>query len=962
MNNTRLKLALIAWSIVAVALVAALGYAPYSHIPNRVLRLQQVQHSAPAFDQGQAAAVNDLMTGGTQPYSYQWLVETPSSLAYSTASQSICPSGSANGIYLPANSASLIETCTFQTNTATQTGLYSFMFNLTDSSTTPQHYTNVSSIIINAAPKVVLHAASGTIAAGGNDMLSARISAGTGPFTVNILYANGTLAYSAAASGGAVSYDFAPSSPGSYVFQADATDDGTASQFAFNSVPVQVNVSGPLTGGNVLIIESRSVMDVPQNVLLTARADSGVGPYIYSWSINGNSIGTNASTLTLYANASTLGSDSLSVKVEDAAGQNAIAYNTITVNSELNPSNVTIIVPQSTLYTLANETVYAKATGGTPPYTYSGWSLNYAHIAGTSNTAIIQGNGTDLGYDYLSVNVTDSAGEQATGSNVLNVSVRPDAYLTASPNAIDEGQNTVLTERINGTFLGAEGSPGADASATQGPASPYNVSFYDSASGSLIATVPAIANFSEFGINFIANAIYSPQHSGTIPINAVVTYAYGGSVYIVSYNSIMVYGALAVNATPKSIASTIGGSVEYSADVNGGSGNFLYQWYNYSGLSPSPITGQDSRNLTVPGSAQGAFTYLVKVTDIGVAPNVIAYSGNAMLHVSAPTTTAAPVLGSGGTGSPGGAGQKPTVKQVRSCYDVLNFTQDNQETLTLNGTSFNIVENFITPTSAGISVNGRSYTLSNGESIDAGSGSGYNYTLQLQNISYLPIQHVVAVSLCSSQTGAKAPNKNNPVNQSSHSGAGAPVNLSISSNGIITATGQSGQMIQIIANGNVVAQGTGTVVYNGYGLMPGIYSIVGRDNASSMRSGSQTFLRPKDVAVLELTGKCSNSTAAGPCTITGTIYTNGSVLNASLYLNGNYIGTTTSSINSTLLVPGNYVFALKTAGNAHYAPAAISYNYTVGGPQQAPALPAVVAIITAISSSVTVTALLRYHR
>ena len=151
-NNTNLKLAVIALIVVAIAMAAVPGAT--RHAPrqlNHALGLQEAQRTPASFDQGQAVNISDTIRGGTPPYSYQWLMEAPGSASYSPAPQSVCPVSSANDVSLPENSQSLTVACTFQTGPETQPGMYSFTFNLTDNSSTPEHYANTTNVVINPA-------------------------------------------------------------------------------------------------------------------------------------------------------------------------------------------------------------------------------------------------------------------------------------------------------------------------------------------------------------------------------------------------------------------------------------------------------------------------------------------------------------------------------------------------------------------------------------------------------------------------------------------------------------------------------------------------------------------------------------------------------------------------------------------------------------------------------------------
>ncbi len=121
---------------------------------------------------------------------------------------------------------------------------------------------------------------------------------------------------------------------------------------------------------------------------------------------------------------------------------------------------------------------------------------------------------------------------------------------------------------------------------------------------------------------------------------------------------------------------------------------------------------------------------------------------------AAPTV---PSTGGGGgstggavVGAPGGS-SLPTYASYsngdRMGYEIANFSQDNSETLTVGGTAFTVVENFITPTSAGVTVNGQSLTLSPGAPVQVLNTTGIAYYVELSSVSYLPVLQTVALYL-----------------------------------------------------------------------------------------------------------------------------------------------------------------------------------------------------------------------
>ena len=994
-DNKRAVAMIIAMLITAT--IAAIGHSIMYHgSTGYTMRILQeapasntaVVASAARFDQGQAINTSNVIYGGDEPYTYNWLVEVPGSNFYVQAPQSICTVSSGGNVVIPEGRDNITEACDFATNSLTGTGKYSFILNVTDSASSPYTATlGPANIVLESAPALYLTTKSRVVGIGQTTNITARVEGGAGPFNI-IFYTNGTAAYLAGnvPYNGTANFTFTPTAPGNYVFTATATDTGTEYPFEFNSAPLPLSTYGQFTGANILVAVYPANIDVPQNTVFNALVDGVTMPsYGYTWLFDGNVIGTNSTDLIFHANASTVGYDTVSVVVTDSFGQNATGSNNVQVNGRLGSPYAAILLPQNTIYLGDSENAVAYMTGGTPPYSYSNWRIVYGTgeysftypINGTANTVSIKGNFSDQGLGVIEVNVTDSTGEEITVTNTINITYSPATNdLVIAPNTIDGAQNTLLSEYFTtGNFLNEEGTM-QDALSNQKYGGPlFNVSFYNTGTSALIGnSIASLVAGDNYTLYFSAAMPYHPAGTGDFTLNAVVAYLGSDLTYAASTNTLVVYNPLGINASPSSQSITEGGNAVYTADVSGGSGNFSYQWYNYTGPVPVRIEGADANTLVVSGSSQGTFTYYAYVIDNGAESGNDAASANVLLTVNGKGTGG---TGGGGGGSGGGGGGggtfKPTVTQNGSCYYISNFTQDSQESIDLNSSSFGVVENYITPTGAGIDINGVAYFVGEGGMVQIGSTAGYNYTMRLVNFSYAPILHTVDISICSSQRQAAAPVppvQNVTANSETHTGtdigspaSGSQVTLSIGSNGTITAIGPAGHVIAIVANGNVVDEGDGIATYNGYGLLPGNYTVVGRDTYTMIDSQAENFTRPRSEAVLELVRRCTNTAAGtgGPCTVTASIYANGSMLNASLYVNGNYVGSTDTVINSTMTAPGNYVYVFSTRGNSYFAPATASYTYTLPASAQDPAqVPAVAAIVVAICSSATLGMVIRH--
>ena len=95
-----------------------------------------------------------------------------------------------------------------------------------------------------------------------------------------------------------------------------------------------------------------------------------------------------------------------------------------------------------------------------------------------------------------------------------------------------------------------------------------------------------------------------------------------------------------------------------------------------------------------------------------------------------------------------------SITRSGTCYVIHNMTQYSNVTLSLNGSSYTILENFISPLQVGISINNVSYTLKGGIPITFAKSSLYNYTVELTSVSYKPYLHVVSLAVCTVPKGA----------------------------------------------------------------------------------------------------------------------------------------------------------------------------------------------------------------
>jgi hypothetical protein len=168
--------------------------------------------------------------------------------------------------------------------------------------------------------------------------------------------------------------------------------------------------------------------------------------------------------------------------------------------------------------------------------------------------------------------------------------------------------------------------------------------------------------------------------------------------------------------------------------------------------------------------------------------------------------------GGGGGGGGGGGNFVPTVKTSGNCTTISNFSQDNSERFTLNNQAFTVVENYINPNSAGVSVNGKAYLLDLNAPQNVLNTSGADYKITLKSISYLPIVDTITVELCYSSNQQ----------QKQSSGAGSSMLVSLTTNKTISVQNGPVLLTGSITNGTtgpykydfIVTNSTGKIVFN----------------------------------------------------------------------------------------------------------------------------------------------------
>ena len=184
---------------------------------NSALSPGSVSASASALNPGESVTFTAGPSGGTAPYSYKWYSES--------------------GANPSCSSSYLVPGQTSSTYTATPDTTNTFDYQVADSATVPNDQCSASSatVTVTTAPIVTLSVNSSGTAIGSNIVITSDISAGTGPFTVNLIHNGSVVSTNTISSpGGSALLFFFPDTIGTYSFKADAVDNGN-NGYAFNS-------------------------------------------------------------------------------------------------------------------------------------------------------------------------------------------------------------------------------------------------------------------------------------------------------------------------------------------------------------------------------------------------------------------------------------------------------------------------------------------------------------------------------------------------------------------------------------------------------------------------------------------------------------------------------------------------------------------------------------------------------
>ena len=196
----------------------------------------------------------------------------------------------------------------------------------------------------------------------------------------------------------------------------------------------------------------------------------------------------------------------------------------------------------------------------------------------------------------------------------LVIDQTPTVSISPTNSILDQGQQTYLISNVlNGTGI-------------------FNYQWYNATSGSNIAISNAIGSI------FLFNA----STSGNFKYNLIVTDVGSSNVVTIQSNNaiITVEPSLTVNTIPSNAILLPGNSLAINSLVTGGTGNFIYQWYNFSsGIFPVLMPSQTSNALSSTFNSFGNFYYLLIVTDQDTTTSPKASAISIPVNVIIPTPT-----------------------------------------------------------------------------------------------------------------------------------------------------------------------------------------------------------------------------------------------------------------------------------------------------------------------------------
>ena len=333
---------------------------------------------------------NCIVTGGSQPYTYQWYLNGD------------LVAGAINNswTFIPASK-----------------GTYNIFVNVTDiNSVTTQ--SNSATVIVETPTNVTLNPTQVKMYLGQSQTINSSVQGGTAPFTYQ-WYLNDTAILGATNQ----NFIFTPTSAGNYKIYLTATD-------ALNILTVS-DTSTDITVYSQLLVSINPMslnMTIGTAQTFSTTVFGGAQPYVYQWYLNGSPI-LNASSSTWTFIPVSSGDFSVYLIVADN-NTAMIQSNNATLMVE-SLTNVTISPVQVRMYLGQSQTFDSIVSGGTTPYSFQ-WYLNDTAVSG-ANSQNWTFTPTLEGHYKIYLNITDAFGIKTQSNIITDIIVYSQLIVSINP-------------------------------------------------------------------------------------------------------------------------------------------------------------------------------------------------------------------------------------------------------------------------------------------------------------------------------------------------------------------------------------------------------------------------------------------------------------------------------------------------------------------------------------------------
>ena len=395
--------------------------------------------SATTINKGSSVTMKAAATGGTAPYTYTYLCQSPSSSSYTTLKTT---------------------TATSYKHTPTSAGTYYYAVKVTDAagdSQTKKFTVTVKATTTALANNSTISATS--INLGSSIKLTAKATGGTAPYKYVYFYRlRGDLNWTAlTGTTTATKCTHKPNKAANYQYAVRVFD----STGKYLTKTFDVNVKKVAALANTSTISATSI-NLGSSIKLTAKATGGTAPYKYKYfyrlrgDLDWTSL-TGVTTATTCTHKPTKAvSYQYAVRVFDSTGKNLTKTFNVNVKKVAALANASTI--SATSINLGSSIkLTAKATGGTAPYKYVYFyrlrgDLDWTALTGTTTATTCTHKPTKAANYQYAVRVFDSTGKYLT--KTFNVTVNKAAELantsTISATSINLGSSIKLTAKATG--------------------------------------------------------------------------------------------------------------------------------------------------------------------------------------------------------------------------------------------------------------------------------------------------------------------------------------------------------------------------------------------------------------------------------------------------------------------------------------------------------------------------------